>query len=176
MSGLFVFSVVLFCNEVKWPPTFSPLFPPFRRLASYFSTFAPQEKLCINLKKPIRIFSRESDRFLLVGKKAGKAGGYLLMSSPHLRNRLENVDHSLELWKKSSVSPRHYAKGLCDFLCKRQRRRWIIDERVNIVHLPSHDSSRHMQDKFEFCLNPVLDLASCSEGRVSLNWVLLGPS
>jgi hypothetical protein len=48
------------------------LFPPFRRFIGYFATFAPQEKLCINLKKLICIFGGESDRFWLVGKKSGK--------------------------------------------------------------------------------------------------------
>jgi hypothetical protein len=58
---------------VKWHSAFLAPFPPFRRFISYFATFAPQEKLCINLKKLIGIFGGESDRFWLVRRKSWKS-------------------------------------------------------------------------------------------------------
>jgi hypothetical protein len=46
--------------------------------------FAPQEKLCINLKKLIGIFGGESDRFWLVGKRElEKLNAVLLMLSTY---------------------------------------------------------------------------------------------
>jgi hypothetical protein len=57
---------------VKWPSA-------FWRLIGCPSTSTPQEKLRIRLETLINIFSGESDRFLLVGKKAGKAGADLPM-------------------------------------------------------------------------------------------------
>jgi hypothetical protein len=56
---------------------------------------------------------------------------------PCLHGRLESIDHSLKLCKKkSSASPRYHANGLCDFLCKGQRRGRIIDGGVDILHVP----------------------------------------
>ena len=57
-----------------------------------------------------------------------------------LRGCLENVDRPLKSRRKLSTGLRHHATYLRDVLPKKRQCGWIIDERVNVLHVPSFDN------------------------------------